>query len=269
MTFDSTASSAQAWCARYADLADKTVFVSGGASGIGASLVAAFAEQGAQVWFVDINDDAGETLAARLSETAPLAPVFSRCDVTDIAAYQAVIDAAATETGRLDVMINNAGHDDRHDVETVDSAYWDRCVAINLKHQFFGAQRAFHWMKPRGAGAVVNFGSIAPRLAVADLAVYNAMKSGVIGMTRTLSRTFGAYGVRVNAIMPGAILTPRQRALWVSSDDEVQIAADQHLHRRLVGDDVAPAALFLASEASNAITSQAIVVDAGHSPSFL
>lgn len=269
MTFDSSEHSARAWCARYADLADKTVVISGGASGIGASLVAAFAEQGATVWFLDVNESAGRALVERVRGDGGVPPTFRVCDVTDTAALQQAIDAAHADAGRLDVLINNAGHDERHQAEAVDPDYWDRCVAINLKHQFFAAQRAFHWMKPSGQGAVVNFGSIAPRLGIAELSVYNAMKSGVIGMTRTLSRGFGEHGVRVNAIIPGAILTPRQLELWISPEDEARIAAEQHLHRRLVGDDIAPTALFLASEASNAITSQAIVVDAGHTPSFL
>ena len=269
MTYDSSEHSVRAWCAQYADLAEKTVVISGGASGIGASLVVAFAEQGAHVCFLDVNKAAGDALAERLRGVSTRPPVFSVCDVTDTAALQRAIDAAQTETGRLDVMINNAGHDERHDAEAVDPAYWDRCVAINLKHQYFASQRAFHWMKPRGRGVVVNFGSIAPRLGIAELPVYNAMKSGVVGMTRTLSRAFGEHGVRVNAIIPGAILTSRQLELWISPEDEMRIASEQHLHRRLVGDDIAPTALFLASDASNAITSQAIVVDAGHTPSFL
>lgn len=260
---DPSETSRAAWTACYPDLAEKTVFVSGGATGIGASLVAAFALQGAQVLFVDLNEAAGRALAETLGRQAARRPVFQPCDVTDGPALAAAIDAAHALEGRLDVLVNNAANDTRHDPETVTPEFFDWVVAVNLKHQYFAAQRAFHWMKPRGTGSIINFGSIAPRLGIPELSIYGAMKSGVAGMTRMLSRGFAEHGVRVNAIVPGAILTPRQLELWISPEDEARIKADQHLHRRLVGDDIAPTALFLAADASNAITSQSLTVDGG------
>lgn len=260
---DPSAMSPRAWTARYADLAAKTVFVSGGATGIGASLVAAFVAQGAQVVFVDIDETAGAALAERLSAISDRRPVFLCCDVTDLDALRAAIDAAHDLRGRLDVVVNNAANDQRHDAATVGPDFWDWCVAINLKHQYFAAQRAFCWMRPQGAGAIINLGSVAPRLGEPELSIYGAMKSGVEGMTRSLSRAFAAHGVRVNAIAPGAILTPKQLEMWMSPEDIAWITETQHLHRRLTGDDIAPTALFLASDASNAMTAQTLTVDAG------
>jgi len=260
---DSSDASRRAWAARYPDLAGKTVFITGGATGIGASLVAAFALQGAQVVFVDIDAASGAALVARLTPDAPRPPVFQPCDVTDTAALTAAIDAAQARAGRLDVLVNNAANDQRHDAADVGPDFWEWCVAVNLRHQYFAAQRAFHWMKPAGAGSILNFGSVAPRLGEEDLSIYAAMKTAVHGMTRTLSRAFGHHGVRVNTIVPGCILTPKQLEKWITPEREAFVAAQQHLHRRLVGDDIAPTALYLASEASNAITSQAVTVDAG------
>ncbi|MCI4663750.1 MAG: SDR family oxidoreductase [Neomegalonema sp.] len=261
--FDASPASQQAWtAARYPDLAAKTVFISGGATGIGASLVAAFAAQGAQVYFIDIDADAGEALARQFANT-PNPPKFQRCDVTDTTALQTAIDAAQALNGRLDAMINNAANDKRHDPETATPEFFDWCVAINFKHQFFAAQRAFHWMKRQGSGSIINFGSVSPRIGQADLAIYGAMKSAVSGFTRSLSKAFGPQGVRVNAIVPGVILTPKQLELWITPEIEAAHLENQHLKRRLVGDDIAPTALFLASDASNAIASQSFAIDAG------
>lgn len=248
--------------ATYKDLADKTIFISGGATGIGSDMVAAFALQGARVHFVDIDEEAGIRLADDLAETAGRRPVFTVCDVTEDESLFAAIDAAEADCG-LAVLINNAANDKRHNVEEVDAGFWDWNQKINLRHQFFAAQRAFSHMKGRGTGSIINFGSVAPRLAVADLAVYSTCKSAVKGMTRSLAREFGHHGVRVNAIVPGAILTPRQLELWISPEREKEILTDQCLHRRLVGDDIAQMALFLASDVSSACTSQEFVVDGG------
>lgn len=245
----------------YRDLEHKAVFISGGATGIGAAIVTAFARQGAHVHFVDINEAAGETLAASLAAEGNEKPDFLRCDVTDDDALCAAIDRASASG--LDVLVNNAANDTRHKVADVGRDFWQTCVDINLRHQFVAAQRAYLHMKPRGAGSIINFGSIAPRLGVPDLAVYSTCKAAVKGLTRSLAREYGHEGVRVNSIVPGAILTPRQLDLWISPEDEQKLLADQCLHRRLVGEDVAQMALFLASDVSSACTSQEFVVDGG------
>lgn len=245
----------------YRDLQQKTVFVSGGATGIGAAIVTAFAGQGADIHFVDVNQAAGEELSASLLADGCKKPEFLCCDVTDDDALCEAIDRAA-ENG-LDVLVNNAANDTRHSVAEVGPEFWKTCVDINLRHQFVAAQRAFVHMKARGTGSIVNFGSVAPRLGVRDLSVYSTCKAAIKGLTRSLAREFGTDGVRVNSIVPGAILTPRQLELWISPEDEERLLADQCLHRRLVGEDVAEMALFLASDVSSACTSQEFVVDGG------
>ena len=244
---------------RYADLADKGVFITGGASGIGADLVRAFAAQGSRILFIDLDEAAGAALQQELGASV----AFQPCDVTDTAALQGAIDRFAEQVGGLAALINNAANDQRRAAEEADEAFWEASVAVNLKQQYFAAQAAFRRMKPAGAGSIVNFGSIAPVLGERNLSIYGACKSAVKGMTRTLAREFGDHGVRVNAIVPGAILTEKQLKLWISPEDEARILERQCLHRRLTGADIAPVALFLASEASEAITSQSIVVDGG------
>ena len=201
------------------DLANETVFVSGGASGIGAVIVAALAGQGVRVHFCDIDAEAGENLATSLSPHSLHDPVFSACDVTDLAALQTAIDGAAAATGTLYALVNNAANDTRMAVEAVDPAAWDKTVNVNLRHQFFAAQAAFPHLRTR-AGAVVNFGSIAPGMGEAGLSVYGTCKAAVFGLTRTLAREFGEAGVRVNSVVPGAILTPRQLDLWITPEKE-------------------------------------------------
>lgn len=257
--------------ARYADLEGAAVFVSGGASGIGADIVEAFCRQGAATVFVDLDAEAGKALSARLAAETGNRPRFIAADVTDDAALRAAIDAAEALGGSLGeapgeglaVLVNNAANDRRHDVAEVDPAFWERCVAVNLRHQFVAAQHAFDLMKGRGRGSIINFGSVAPTLRVRDLTVYSTCKSAVRGLTRSLAREFGDHGVRVNSIVPGCILTERQLRLWITPEDEQRILAEQCLHRRLVGRDVAQMALFLASEVSSACSSQEFIVDGG------
>ncbi|WP_349370741.1 SDR family oxidoreductase [Salinarimonas sp.] len=255
--------SAAAPTALYRDLADKTVFVSGGASGIGADLVCAFAAQKAATYFVDLDAAAGEALARRLCDETGARVVFARVDVTDTDALVAAIDRAAAETGRLDALMNNAANDRRQPAATIGPADWDAAMAVNLKHQFFAAQAAFRHMAPRRAGSIVNFGSTSYMIGVPDLTAYATAKSAVRGLTRQLAREFGRDFVRVNAIVPGAILTQKQLDLWISPEREAEILALQCLPRRLVGQDVAELALFLASDVSSACTSQDFRVDGG------
>lgn len=243
--------------ARYSDLAGRVVFISGGASGIGADLVRGFAEQGARVLFVDIDTGSGEALA---SETGAS---FLPCDVTDNATLNAAIDQAES-MGGLEVLVNNAGNDQRMAVGDVTAEDWTRLVDVNLRHQFFASQRACKHMMTRGRGSIINFGSVAPELPVQNLAVYNACKSGVRGLTRSLAKDMGVHGIRVNSILPGAILTEKQRTLWYPDQAAIDVMVDQQcLKRELCGQDIAQMALFLASEASAACTAQDFVVDGG------
>lgn len=249
--------------ALYRDLAGKTVFVSGGASGIGSDIVAAFAGQGATTWFVDLDEAAGHALAERLAAETGARLHFARVDVTDTEALVAAVDRAAAETGRLDVLVNNAANDRRVPVGEVSPEGWDAAMAVNLKHQFFAARAAHRHMAPRGSGSIVNLGSTSYMIGVPDLTPYATAKSAVRGLTRQLAREFGRDNVRVNAIVPGAILTQKQLDLWITPEREREILAQQCLPRRLLGPDVAALALFLASDVSSACTAQDYRVDGG------
>ena len=244
--------------ARYADIAGRTVFISGGASGIGADLVTAFHQQEADVVFVDIAADAGEALAASLPGST-----FIKCDVTDIGALTKAMDVAEARGG-LDVLVNNAANDTRVSMLEVSEDDWQHAIDVNLKHQFFAAQKVCGWMKERGRGSIINFGSVAPEMMVENLAVYSACKSAVRGLTRSIARDMGTFGIRANSILPGAILTDRQRELWYSEQSAIDAVVNkQCLQRELCGRDVAEMALFLASDVSAACTAQNFIVDGG------
>jgi NAD(P)-dependent dehydrogenase (short-subunit alcohol dehydrogenase family) len=246
--------------ARYPDLAGKSVFVSGGGTGIGAALVAQFAAQGARVAFVDIDDAPSHALAQRL--TSERARYF-RCDVRDIAALRAALAAAEHAFGPVRVLVNNAARDDRHSLEAVTPEYWDENQAVNLRHHFFAAQAAAPGMAAAGGGAIINMGSVAWMRGRPELVSYATAKAAISGMTRVLARELGPQGIRVNALLPGAVVTERQLALWARPEDERRYLESQCLKFRLSVDDIARAALFLASDEARGITGQNLIVDAG------
>lgn len=249
--------------ATYPDLAGKVVLVTGGASGIGAAMVRAFAGQGSRVAFLDLAAKAGTALAAELTAAGGSA-LFQQADLTDIDALRAGFAAVQGALGGpVDVLVNNAANDERHRVEEVTPEYFDGRVAVNLRHQFFAAQAVLPGMAARGSGSVINFGSISWMLKEPELAVYTACKSAVLGMTRSLARAYGASGVRVNCIAPGWIMTERQLALWVTPESERAMLEGQCLKRRLLPDEVARVALFLASDDASACTAQQFIVDGG------
>lgn len=245
--------------ARYADLAGRAVFVSGGGSGIGAAFVRGFAAQGSRVAFVDVADAPSEALAAELGANVR----YQRCDVRDIAALRAAIGAAQDAFGPTRVLVNNAARDDRHRMEDVTPEYWDENLAVNLRHHFFAAQAVAPAMAAAGGGAIINLGSVAWMRGRPAMAAYATSKAGIAGLTRVLARELGARGIRVNSIVPGAIATARQQALWDTPGTEREILEQQCLKFRLSEDDVARAALFLASDEARGITGQHLVVDAG------
>jgi len=199
--------------ARYADLEGATVFVSGGATGIGADLVEAFCRQGAVTVFVDLDRAAGDALSESLGGETGTRPHFIEADVTDDAALAAALDEAEELGEGLAVLVNNAANDRRHQVAEVDAAFWESCVAVNLRHQFVAAQHAFSLMKARGRGSIINFGSVAPTIRVRDLSVYSTCKSAVRGLTRSLARELGSRNVTVNALCPGFIQTAMTQVL--------------------------------------------------------
>ena len=243
----------------YPDLAGKVVVVTGGAGGIGESISRAFAAQGARVGVLDIDRARGDALQSDLGDGA----LFVPCDVTDIPALQAAIAMVRERFGPIDVLINNAAHDERHDTLSVTEAYWDNRMAVNLKHQFFAAQAVLPDMKATGKGAIVNLGSCSWVIGQGGMAAYTASKSAVLGLTRSLARDFGEFGVRVNAVAPGWIMTERQLALWVTPETEKSIYENQCLKRRLVPDDIARVVVFMSSDEAGAITNQHHIVDGG------
>lgn len=237
----------------YPSLAGKRVLVTGGASGIGAGLVEAFAGQGAEVAFLDIDTAAGKALAGRLERTC-----FYRCDLKDVEALRACL----AEVGQVDVLLNNAANDDRHRLEEVTPAYWDERMATNLRHLFFAAQAVAPGMRDAGGGAIINFGSISWHLGLPDLVLYQTAKAGIEGLTRSLARDLGRDGIRVTTIVPGNVQTPRQQQ-WYTPEGEAEIVAAQCLHGRIQPADIAAMALFLASDDARMCTGHAYFVDAG------
>jgi NAD(P)-dependent dehydrogenase (short-subunit alcohol dehydrogenase family) len=245
--------------ARYPDLAGRTVFVSGGGSGIGSAFVRSFAAQGCNVAFVDVADEPSQALAAALGERAR----YLRCDVRDVDALREAIAEAGRHYGPVRVLVNNAARDDRHAFDEVTPAYWDDSLATNLRHHFFAAQAAVPQMRDAGGGAILNLGSVSWMRGRPNLAAYTTAKAAIMGLTRTLARELGTMNIRVNSIVPGAVATERQQALWASPEKERQFLEQQCLKFRITADDVARTALFLASEEARAITGQSLVVDAG------
>lgn len=248
--------------ARFPSLAGKGVFVSGGGSGIGAALVEAFARQGAKVHFVDIAAGPSEALVESLDGTVDFTPRFVAGDLKDLDFVKAQVAAAHEEFGSLDILINNAANDDRHALEDVTPEYWDDRMAVNLRHLFFAAQAAVPFMEAAGGGVILNFGSISWHLALDQLSLYQTAKAAIEGMTRAMARELGERNIRVCAIVPGNVQTPRQEK-WYTPEGEREILDAQCLKARVQPADVAALALFLASDDARMCTGHEYFVDAG------
>lgn len=246
----------------YPDLKDRVVLVTGGGSGIGEAIVRQFAAQGARVAFIDIAAEPSQALVRELA-SAGSAVHFEHCDLTDIAAVRRAIGATGARLGPVAVLVNNAASDERHATEEVSETFWDNRIAVNLKQQFFCAQAVLPGMKEAGGGSVVNLGSISWMIGQGGMVAYTASKSAVLGLTRSLARDFGPYGIRVNAVAPGWIMTRRQLEKWVTAETEAEISARQCLKRKLQPVEVANFIVFLASEEASACTGQQYVVDGG------
>jgi D-xylose 1-dehydrogenase len=249
--------------ATYPSLRDRVVLITGGGSGIGASAVEHFAHQGARVVFLDLAVEPSLALVDNLALTCVHPPLFVACDLTDIPAMQAVITNINSRIGTPQVLINNAGNDDRHHFEAITPAYWDDRMAVNLRHYFFAAQAVASGMKAIGGGSIINMSSISWMIPGKDVTVYNTAKAAIVGMTRSLAHELGDANIRVNSVLPGAILTERQRRLWMSPEYETEILAHQCLKRNLMPAEVARLLLFLAADDSSAITNQSYIIDGG------
>lgn len=243
--------------ASYPSLKDRSVFISGGGSGIGASIVEHFAAQGAKVGFVDIDEAASKALAGKTGA------LFIKCDIRDVKAYQAAIGEVAAKHGPITALVNNAARDDRHELEDVTPEFFDERIAVNLRHAFFAIQAVAPGMKKAGGGSIVNFSSVSYHTMTANLSVYQAAKAAVIGMTRGLARDLGPDKIRLNSITPGWIMTQRQIDLWLTPEAEADLMKAQVLKEKVYPPDIARMALFLASDDSRLISAQNFVVDGG------
>jgi D-xylose 1-dehydrogenase len=245
----------------YPSLKNRIVVVTGGGSGIGAAITEGFARQGARVVFIDYADEESVALERRLSALKP-APLYRRCDLTEIDRLQLCFAGIAESVGPIDVLVNNAANDDRHGLEQVTPDYWDDRIAVNLRHFYFAAQAVAPAMRKRGAGVILNLGSLSWHLGLAQLSIYETAKAGIEGMTRALARELGPGGVRVACIVPGNVKTPRQTK-WYGPEAEAEIVAAQSLKLRIEPRDVAALAMFLASDDARAITGHHYFIDAG------
>ena len=249
--------------AHHPDLTGKGVLITGGATGIGAELTAAFAAQGAKVSFIDIDEGSGLSLAERLASSSQYPVSYVKADLRNVAETKAAVDKAAHTIGALSVLVNNAAWDDRHDLAAVSEAYWDETQSINLKQVFFCCQAALPHLQQSGSGAIVNFSSIAYLLNMGDLPSYAAAKAGIVGLTKSLAGRLGGDGIRVNAILPGMIVTERQKRLWLTEEAIGSTVSRQCLKRPLHAADLVGPCLFLASAASAGMTAQTMIIDGG------
>jgi NAD(P)-dependent dehydrogenase (short-subunit alcohol dehydrogenase family) len=243
--------------ARYPSLAGKVVLITGGASGIGAELVTSFAEQDSRVAFLDFDAESGAAVAAATGA------LFLPCDLRDIPALRDAMAEAVATLGPVQVLVNNAARDDRHGLDAVEPEYWDERFATNLRHMFFCAQAVAPAMRAAKAGSIINMGSVSWMGASGGMPAYTAAKSAVRGLTRGLARDLGAEGIRVNEIVPGWVFTPRQEALWATPEATARHLEKQCLKRKVMADDIARMALWLAAEDSRMVTAQYFVVDGG------
>jgi NAD(P)-dependent dehydrogenase (short-subunit alcohol dehydrogenase family) len=254
---------AQSTFASYPSLKDRVVLITGGATGIGEAFVTQFARQGSRVAFLDIQDEQARSLAAALTGEGCPAPLFIHCDVTEVAALKAAVAQVVSTYGTVDVLVNNAANDQRHTIEEVTPESWDRGMAINLRPHFFTVQAVLPAMRAAGRGSIINMSSIAWIIPNTTLAVYVAAKAAIVGLTRTLAHDLGPLNIRVNAILPGAIATERQKKLWYTPEYLANIFQRQALMHQIEPEEVARLALFLAADDSRSITNQSYVIDAG------
>jgi NAD(P)-dependent dehydrogenase (short-subunit alcohol dehydrogenase family) len=247
----------------YPSLRDRVVFITGGASGIGAEHVTQFAAQGAKVAFVDIADDAAHELLGKIEAAGHQAPLYRHCDLKDIAALQATIAEVGRQLGPITVLVNNAANDQRHKFEDVTVEYWDERLATNLRHQFFAIQAVAPMMRAAGGGSIINFGSVSWHSLQGGMPAYTTAKAAVEGLTRGMARDLGPDKIRVNTVIPGWIMTERQVTLWLTPDAEKNLMQVQCLKEKLAPKDVTRMVLWLASDDSRMCTAQLWVVDAG------
>ena len=249
--------------AQYPSLRDRTILITGGASGIGSAMVEEFALQGAKVAFLDIASDAAEQLIQCLDGRSAHRPLFLHCDITNIDLLKSSIRKIEDHLGPIRVLVNNAANDDRHQLEEVTAEYWDNRMNVNLRHHFFTIQSVSPGMKTAGGGSIINMSSIAWMIPSTGLPAYVTAKAAIVGLTRAMAHQLGSSNIRVNCVLPGAVLTERQKKLWWSPEYEAEIMSRQALNLSILPSDIARMVLFLAADDSAAITNQSFIVDAG------
>ncbi|NBQ28600.1 MAG: SDR family oxidoreductase [Rhodobacteraceae bacterium] len=247
--------------ATFHDLQGKSVFITGGGSGIGAALTDAFLGQGAQVAFVQRSD--ATEFCDVMEHKHGRRPMFIPCDITDVSALANAIDRVAKAQGDIEVLVNNAANDKRHTIEDVTEEFWQWMQDINLKCYYFAAQAVLPAMRAKGHGVIINFTSISYMMGNAGYTLYTTANAGLTGMTRSLAREFGPDGVRVNAIAPGWVMTDKQRDMWVTPEALEDQMKRQCLKQEILPEDIAGTVLFLASDSSRMMTGQTVVVDGG------
>ena len=249
--------------ASYPSLRDRVVFVSGGGSGIGASIVEHFCAQGSKVTFVDIAEADSRALVESIAAKGDPAPLFTPCDLRDIEALQAAIRETAERLGPITVLVNNAAHDERHAVDDTTVDYWEDRMQVNLRHQFFACQAVRQGMAEAGGGSIVNFGSISWHLAQGGMPAYTTAKAGIQGLTAGLARDFGPQKIRVNCVIPGWVMTQRQIDKWLTPEGEADLMKAQCLKEKVYPEDLARMVLWLAADDSRMVTCRNFFVDGG------
>jgi NAD(P)-dependent dehydrogenase (short-subunit alcohol dehydrogenase family) len=249
--------------ARYPSLKDRVVLVTGGATGIGESIVTHFARQGSRVAFPDVQDEPAHALVRSLAAEGCPPLHYLHCDLADVSALKATVDTILAKLGTIDVLVNNAANDQRHTIEEVTPEYFDQSIAVNLRSQFFMIQSVLPAMRKARCGSIINMSSISWMIPTTAATLYVAAKAAIVGLTRTVAHEAGPDGIRVNAVLPGAIVTERQKRLWYTPEYKAEILSSQALKRDILPDDVARLVLFLAADDSSAITNQSYIVDGG------
>ncbi|HTB98221.1 MAG TPA: SDR family oxidoreductase [Terracidiphilus sp.] len=249
--------------ASYPSLKDRAVLITGGATGIGESMVRHFAQQGARVAFFDIQDPPAHALIADLEAAGCPAPLYFPCELTDIPALRNSVQQAQQALGTIDVLVNNAANDQRHSLDDVTPESFDTSIAINLKPQVFMMQSVLPAMRAQHSGSIINMSSISWIIPSTGLPLYIAAKAAIVGLTRTMAHELGPHNIRVNAVLPGAIATDKQKKMVYTPEYKAEIHAAQALKRDILPDDVARLVLFLAADDSSAITNQSYIIDGG------
>ena len=247
----------------YSDLKDKKVFITGGGSGIGASIVEHFCEQGSKVFFIDINEKSSNKLVSNCKNKKFSVPTFINCDLLNIKFLQNTISKIISDNGVIDILVNNAANDERHSIDEVTEEFWNERMNINLRHYFFTVQSVKKAMIENKGGSIINIGSVSWMIGQGGMAAYTAAKSGVVGLTRSFARDLGEFNIRVNSVVPGWVMTERQIEKWLTPESEADMMKKQCLKHKLMPSDIAKTVLFFGSDQSSGCTNQDYIVDKG------